>query len=58
MVQLVFDIFLFLVDWFLGVLFVHGDIEKLTGTLDHKQVFLNFNLFYFIFNCATVGFIK
>ena len=44
MVQLVFDIFLFVADWFLGVLFVHGDVEK----------FLNFNVFYFIFNCATV----
>ena len=44
MVQLVFDIFLSVADWFLGLLFVHGDVEK----------FLNFNVFYFIFNCATV----
>ena len=54
MVQLVFDVFLFVADWFLGVFFVHGDVEELTGTLDHKRVFLNFNVFYFIFNCATV----
>ena len=54
MTQLVFDVFLFVADWFLGVLFIHEDIEKLTGTLDLKRVFLNFNVFYFIFNYATV----
>ena len=54
MVQVVFDVFLFVADWFLSVLFIHGDVEKLTGTLDHKPVFLNFNVFfYFTFNCAT-----
>ena len=26
-------------------MFVHRDIEKLTGPLDHKRVFLNFNDF-------------
>ena len=54
MAQLVFDVFLFVADWFLCVLFVHEDVEKLTGTLDHKRIFLNSNVFYFIFNCATV----
>ena len=54
MTQLVFDVFLFAADWFLGVLFIHEDVEKLTGTLDLKRVFLNFNVFYFIFNYATV----
>ena len=54
MARLVFDVFLFVADRFLGVFFVHEDVEKLTGTLDHKWVFLNFNVFYFIFNCATV----
>ena len=54
MFQLVFDVSLFVADWFPGVLFVHGDIQKLTGTMDHKRVFLNFNVFYFIFNCATI----
>ena len=53
MVQLVFDVFLFVADWFFGVLFVHEDVEKLTGTLDHKRVYLSFNVFYFIFDCAT-----
>ena len=43
-------------DWFLGVLLLHEDIEKLTRPLDHKQVFVNFNVFYFPFNCATVDF--
>ena len=43
-----------LADWFVGVLLVHGDFEKLTRPLDHKRVFLNFDAFYFIFNCATV----
>ena len=46
MVQLVFEVFLFVADWFLGVLFVHGDVEKLTGTLHHKRLFLNFNVFF------------
>ena len=54
MARLVFDVFLFVADWFLGVLFVLEDVEKLTGTLDHKRTFLSFNGFYFIFNCATV----
>ena len=43
-----------LADLFLGVLLVHGDIEKLTRSWDHKQVFVNFNVFSFIFNCANV----
>ena len=43
-----------LADWFLGVLIVHRDIEKLTRPLDHKRVFVDFNAFYFIFNCAIV----
>ena len=47
MVQVVFDVFLFVADWFLSVLFVHGDVEKLSGTFDHKRVFLNFNVFLF-----------
>ena len=46
-----------LTDWFLGVVFVHRDIiEKLTRPLDHKQVFVNFNVFYVTFNCETVDF--
>ena len=44
-----------LTDWFLRVFFVHGDIEKLSRSLDHKWVFANFNVFYFILICATVG---
>ena len=41
----------------LGVVFVHGDIiEKLTRPLDHKQVLVNFNVFYVTFNCETVDF--
>ena len=44
-----------LADWFLGVMFAHRDIEKLTGPLDHKQVFLNFNVFNVIFNCAKAN---
>ena len=48
MAQLVFDVFLFVADWFLGVLFVHKDVEKLTGTVDHKRVFLNFNVLFYI----------
>ena len=46
-----------LADWFLGVLIVHRDIEKLTRPLDHKRVFADFNAFYFIFIlflCACV----
>ena len=55
MVQLVFDVFFFVADCFLGVSFVHRDVEKLTGTLDHKRLFLNFNVFLYLnFNCATV----
>ena len=54
MAQLVFDVFFFVTDWFLSVLFLHEDVQKLTGTLDHKWVFLNSNAFYFTFNCATV----
>ena len=38
----------------LSELFVHEDVQKLTGTLDHKWVFSNFNAFYFTFNCARV----
>ena len=44
-----------LADWFLGVMLVHRDIEKLTGPLDHKKVFLNFNVFNVIFNCAKAN---
>ena len=54
MAQLVFDVFLFVTDWFLGVLFVHKDVENVTGTLDQKWIFLYFNIFHFIFDCATV----
>ena len=43
-----------LADLCLGVLFMQGDIEKLTGSLDLKQVFVNSNVFYFMFYCATV----
>ena len=46
MAQLVFNVFLFVADWFIGVLFVPLDVEKLTGTLDHIRVFLN--LIFFI----------
>ena len=42
-----------LADLCLGVLFMQGDIEKLTGSLDLKQVFVN-SVFYFMFYCATV----
>ena len=45
MAQLVFNVFLFVADWLLGVLFVHQDVKKLTGALDHKRVFLDFNVF-------------
>ena len=54
MAQLVFDVLSFVANWFLSVLFVHEDVQKLTGTLDHKWVFSNFNAFYFTFNCARV----
>ena len=62
MVPLVFTDLLFfmeyletrLADRFPGVLFVRGDIGKLTGPLEHKPVFVNCNVFYFIFNRATV----
>ena len=43
-----------LADLCLSMLFIKGDIEKLTGPLDHKQVFVNSNVFYFIFYCASV----
>ena len=43
-----------LADWFLSAIFLHRDIEKLTGPLDHKRVFLDLNDFYFIFKCETV----
>ena len=47
MAELVYDVVLFIADWLLGVLSVHEDVEKLTGTLNHKRVFLNFNVFLF-----------
>ena len=54
MAQLVFDVLSFVANWFLSELFVHEDVQKLTGTLDHQWVFSNFNAFYFTFNCARV----
>ena len=41
-------------DWYVSTIFLHRDTEKLTGPLDHKRVFLDFNDFYFIFKCETV----
>ena len=43
-----------LADRYLGVLFVHWGVETLPRPLDLKRVFVNFNVFYFMFNCATV----
>ena len=33
MAQLVFDVFFFVADWFLSVLFLHEDVQKFTGFL-------------------------
>ena len=53
MVQLVSNIFLFVPDWLLGVLFVHRDVEKLLGHWIINRYF-QILMVLFIFNCATV----